>query len=263
MASLGIGLRHFPDRPELDGCVRITLPGDPLDFARLIAALRSVLDPEAMLFDMDGVLADVRESFRAAIVATAAGYGVEVSIDQIVAAKAAGNASDDWELTRGLLAAAGVDISFEEVRDRFETLYQGSASTPGLKTAERLIPDRATLVAWSGQMPLGIVTARPRRDAEAFLERFDVSDCFAAVIAREDAPSKPDPAPVRLALERLGVARAWMSGDTRDDIEAARAAGVVPIGVMVPGDDPTALRGAARIVASVVEIKEVLDATKG
>jgi phosphoglycolate phosphatase-like HAD superfamily hydrolase len=54
-----------------------------------------------------------------------------------------------------------------------------------------------------------------------------------------------------------------MSGDTRDDIEAARAAGVVPIGVMVPGDDPTALRGAARIVASVVEIKEVLDATKG
>ncbi|MFZ0013416.1 MAG: aminotransferase class I/II-fold pyridoxal phosphate-dependent enzyme [Acidimicrobiia bacterium] len=263
MASLGIGLRSFPDRPELEGCVRITLPGDPLDFARLVAALRTVLDPEALLFDMDGVLADVRGSFRSAIVATAAGYGVEVTTGQILAAKAAGNASDDWELTHGLLAAAGVDATFEEVRESFEVLYQGSETTPGLKTAERLIPDRATLAAWSDRMPLGIVTARPRRDAEAFLERFGVDDCFATVIAREDAPSKPDPAPVRLALESLGVTRAWMSGDTRDDIDSARGAGVVPIGVLVPGDDPTTLSGAARIVASVAEIQEVLDVTTG
>ncbi len=41
----------------------------------------------------------------------------------------------------------------------------------------------------------------------------------------EDATPKPDPAPVRLALERLGVATAWMLGDTPDDLAAARGAG--------------------------------------
>ena len=41
----------------------------------------------------------------------------------------------------------------------------------------------------------------------------------------EDAPPKPDPQPVRLALARLGVERAWLVGDTPDDMRAARAAG--------------------------------------
>lgn len=258
-ASLGIALRRFPDRPDLAGCVRITLPGDPADFARLEHVLRTVFRPEAFLFDMDGVLADVSESFRAAIVATAAGYGVGVTSDQIVAAKAAGNASDDWELTRGLLAAAGVDATFEEVRDNFETIYQGTPEQPGLKTAERLLPDRELLESLSRRYPLGIVTARPRKDAEEFLDRFGIGGLFRVVVTREDAPSKPDPAPVRLAVERLGVTRAWMAGDTRDDLEAARLAGVLPIAVAVPGDDRSALASAARVVRSIQELEEVLD----
>ncbi|HEU4321259.1 MAG TPA: aminotransferase class I/II-fold pyridoxal phosphate-dependent enzyme [Acidimicrobiia bacterium] len=260
-ASLGIALRWFPDRPELARCVRVTLPGDPDDFSRLIQTLRAVLAPEALIFDMDGVLAEVRGSFRAAIIATAAGYDVDVTPAQIAAAKAAGNASDDWELTRRLLAAAGVDVSLDDVRDRFETLYQGEGSTPGLKAKESLIPGRSLLEAWATRMSLGIVTARPRKDAEEFLRRFDLTGLFAAVVTREDAPSKPDPAPVRLALQRLGVRHAWMAGDTRDDIEAARGAGVVPIGVSVSGDEP--LTGAALVVSRVEEIQEVLDVTKG
>ena len=38
-------------------------------------ALRTVLAPEALLFDMDGVLADVSESYRLAILETAAAFG--------------------------------------------------------------------------------------------------------------------------------------------------------------------------------------------
>ena len=55
------------------------------------------------------------------------------------------------------------------------------------------------------------------------------------VITMEDAPLKPDPAPVRRALEALGARRAWMIGDTPDDVRAARAAGVLPVGVIAPG----------------------------
>lgn len=262
-ASLGIALRQFQERESLERCVRITVPGSASDMSRLENTLRAVFDPEALLFDMDGVLADVRESFRAAIVATAESFGVNVTAEAIVAAKAQGNASDDWSLTRALLDDSGVAVGFEEVRDRFERFYQGDGATEGLKMRERLLPDRQRLAQWSERMPLAIVTARPQKDAAEFLDRFDIGRFFATVVAREDAPSKPDPAPVRLALERLGVTRAWMTGDTRDDVDAARGAGVVPIGVAVEGDDVSALESAARIVKSVDEIQEVLDVTQG
>jgi HAD superfamily hydrolase (TIGR01548 family) len=261
-AALGVGLRGFEGRPELGRCVRVSLPGDAAAYSRLDTTLRTVLDPEALLFDMDGVIADVRESFRAAIVATAARFGVEVDDSDIAAAKARGNASDDWELTRRLCAAAGVDLSFETVRDQFERIYQGDEDTPGLKMCERLLVDGERLRSWASRLPLAIVTARPRQDAMEFLERFEVAGHFSVVVTREDAPSKPDPAPVRLALQRLGVTRAWMVGDTVDDLAAARAAGVVAIGVEVPGDDAAALVGAARVLGSVGEIEEVLDGTQ-
>ncbi len=47
----------------------------------------------------------------------------------------------------------------------------------------------------------------------------------------DDAPAKPSPEPVLLALKKLNVTRALMVGDTPDDIRAATGAGVVGIGV--------------------------------
>jgi phosphoglycolate phosphatase-like HAD superfamily hydrolase len=48
------------------------------------------------------------------------------------------------------------------------------------------------------------------------------------LVSREDAPPKPDPAPLRLACRRLEVAEAdaWMVGDGQYDVEAGRAAGI-------------------------------------
>jgi len=82
------------------------------------------------------------------------------------------------------------------------------------------------------------------------------------LITRDDAPLKPDPAPVRLALETLGVQRAWMLGDTPDDLAAARACGVIPIGVIAPGDHPDrarlSLRTAARVLDATNELEGLL-----
>ncbi len=67
----------------------------------------------------------------------------------------------------------------------------------------------------------------------------------------DDGPVKPDPFPVRLAMETLGASAAWMVGDTPDDIVSARANGVVPIGIIPPGADrestATALRNAGAV----------------
>jgi phosphoglycolate phosphatase-like HAD superfamily hydrolase len=116
---------------------------------------------------------------------------------------------------------------------------------------------------------MGIVTGRPRADSRRFLETAGVSDLFRVVVTREDAPLKPDPAPVRLALERLGVRRAWLVGDTPDDLRAARAAGVVPLAALDfeskaggvehrDGLRDALLRaGAARILATAAELEEL------
>ena len=236
LGGLGIGVRRFPGAPELEGCLRITCPGNERDFERLLHALRSALRPEGLLFDMDGVLADVSGSYRAAILGTAASFGVELTPLDVTRAKLQGHANNDWELTRSLLAERGVEAGLEQVTQRFEALYQGSTGAEGLWRREQLLGGRERLESLARSLPLGIVTGRPRADAERFLERFDLGSVFATMVCLEDAAPKPDPAGVRLALERLGARRAWLVGDTPDDLAAARAAGVVPLGFLAPAE---------------------------
>ena len=250
MAAQGVLVRYFAHLPEY---VRITVPRDDAEFRRVERALRCLDRPEALLFDMDGVLADVRRSYREAIVRTCASFGVEAGHDLIEAVKAAGQANDDWAVTHGVLADAGVEASLDEVTARFEELYQGTDDDPGLRRHETLIPSRELLAGLAGRFKLGVVTGRPRADAERFLREQGVRGLFSAVVCREDAPLKPDPAPVRLALERLEARTAWMLGDTPDDARAAVGAGVVPVGVVPPGGGETvwtALEeaGAVRII---------------
>jgi len=261
LAGLGIGIRSFPDRPELADAVRVGCPTTDAAAARVAGGIRAALRPDALLLDMDGVMVDVSSSYRAAILQTGAAYGVTLTSDEVRAAKAAGDANNDWVLTQRLLAARGVAVGLVEVTATFEALYQGGPGRRGLREAERLLADRPLLEALAARVRLGVVTGRPRADAYRLLELHGLADLFGAVVCMEDAPAKPDPAPVRLALTRLGAARAWMVGDTPDDQRAARAAGVVPLGVLAPGDpDPAPLlhAGAARILPGLHALLELL-----
>lgn len=264
LGARGILVRDFPGRPGLETSLRITLPGDPADFERLTGALETVLSPEAIVFDLDGVIADVRDSQRAAMIATAAAFSVNVGMQDIEAALRAGDASNDWIVTQRLVAAGGTDVDLETVTARFQALYLGTNGTPGLRERERAIVPRGVLERLSKRLPLAMVTGRPREEARWFLERAHLADLFPVLVCMEDAPRKPDPAPVRLALTRLGVRRAWMIGNTPDDVRAAAGAAVVPLGIVAPGDDVTATTtalndaGAARVLADVADLEELL-----
>lgn len=264
LAGLGIAVRAFPGRPGLEQHVRVACPGDAAALSRLERSLRAALRPEALLLDMDGVLADVSGSYRAAIVQTAAAFGAVVDGEDIARVKAAGNANNDWVLTWRLLREQGIEASLEAVTATFEALYQGAPGAPGLRATERLLGGRALLERLARRLPLGIVTGRPRSDARVFLREQGIEDLFSTVVAMEDAPLKPDPAPVQLALERLGVRSAWMVGDTPDDVRAARAAGVVPLGIPAPGHDDSSAdallvgAGAARVLRQLDELEALL-----
>lgn len=264
LAGLGIAIRAFPGMPYLEGACRMTVPGNDRDFDRLAAGLETVLDPEALLFDIDDTLADVTESYRQATVATAAAFGVTINFDDITAAKAAGDANNDWELTCRLVNDAGVSAGLADVTEKFEFFYQGTAETPGFKAKETLLCEVDLLERLAARIPLGIVTGRPKRDADEFLEKMGIRHLFGAVVTMDDAPPKPSPEPVRLALKMLDVKRAWMVGDTPDDIRAARGAGVLPLGVLAPADDPDVARaallsaGAGRVLSDLYDLEKRL-----
>lgn len=266
LAGLGVAVRTFPGQPGLEDALRVAVPPGSAETARVVEALATVARPEALLFDMDGVLVDVSSSYRVAIQRTAADLGVTVTPADIAAMKAAGDANNDWVLTWRLVRAAGVEVSLDEVTARFEAWYQGSDAQPGLWTTEQALVDRASLQRLSTRVRLGVVTGRPAADARRFLDQHDLADLFETVVTMEDAPAKPDPAPVRLALQRMGVKRAWMVGDTPDDQRAARAAGVVPLGfhprtLRGPGGgEPFDLRaaGAARTLPRLSGLEELL-----
>lgn len=262
LAGQGIAVRYLPEGDVAR--LRIACPTGTGQYQRLAHALRTSVAPEALIFDMDGVLADVSGSYRAAIIGTAATFGVTLTADEIRDAKARGDANDDWQLTTALLAAHGTSFPLKEVTMVFEALYQGGPARPGLRETETLLIAPEQLTRLAARFRLGIATGRPRADAERFLARFGIGALFSCCVAKEDGPGKPDPFPVAEAMRRLGVSRAWMIGDTSDDIRSGRAAGALPLGVLAPQDNRAVMSnallsaGAARVLTRLDQLEELL-----
>jgi pyrophosphatase PpaX len=109
---------------------------------------------------------------------------------------------------------------------------------------------------------LGIVTAKRRATVELAFARLPLAHLFETVVGGDETERhKPDPAPLRLALERLGVeptAAAYV-GDSPYDMRAARAGGLHAIGVTWGGiHDRAALADAEVIVDRAEELLDVL-----
>jgi len=195
---------------------------------------------EALLLDMDGVLAEVSRSYRNAIIKTCASFGVSISTEDISAEKRKGNANNDWVLTQRLISSKGEVASLEVVTEKFEEIYQGVPGTPGLCELERLLPSPGLLEELARRCSKGmaVVTGRPRKDCMKFLESHGLKDLFKACVCMEDGPPKPDPFPVVQACKLLGASPdlALMVGDTPDDILAAVRAGTTGVGVLLAED---------------------------
>ncbi len=260
LAAQGILVRQFPD----ENALRITCPGDVGALDIVTSTFSKILAPEAILFDMDGVLVDESPSYREAIRQTCETFGCDVSADEIAKKKLLGDANNDWIFSQRLLADHGLQVEFETVKERFEAIYQGDTEHPGLWDREVRLVDPQWLRNLAQHYPLAIVTGRPRHDAVRFLENEGLIDCFSAIVCLEDGPAKPRPDNVVNAMGQLNVNRAWMIGDTPDDVNAARKAGVIPFGIVAPTDDPefatTKLKqaGAADVVANLVQLGDML-----
>lgn len=218
---------------------------------------------DAILLDMDGVLVDVSGSYRRAIAETYARMaGHPLAPGAIQAKKDAGGFNNDWVLTHSLLQDAGIDAPFEEVVEEFERRYRGD-NYDGLIREETPAISTETLRQLAALAPLALVTGRVEADAHWTLQHFGWDALIPLVVGMETQAGreKPDPFALTYALDQLGAApeAAVMAGDTVDDVRAALAAGVLPIGIVPPGHDVRAHAGVLVGAGAVAAISRADD----
>lgn len=212
-----------------------------------------IMSVQAVLFDMDGVIASVGSSYRQAIILTAKRFEADITLEDISIEKKRGNSNNDWVLTKRLIESKrpGVDISLQAVTDVFEELYQGTPTTPGLCETETMIVSRGFLLEIKRRChgKVAVVTGRPIKDCQKFLTTHHIADIFDVCICMEDGPPKPSPIPVQLACQKLQIDPKYslMIGDTPDDIRAGVAAGGVAWGVLTPEEDAKVTLGLASL----------------
>ena len=191
--------------------------------------------PDVLVFDMDGVLVEVTESYREAIRNTVKHFtGQEVSHDEIQDFKNAGGWNNDWVLSHRLIADRGRSVEYVRVVDYFNQIFLGE-NYDGLIQREKWMPKTGLLERLSEGATLAIFTGRAKFEADATLGRYASHINFRPLVTDESVPN-PKPAPDGLHLiqrEHPGK-NIWYFGDTVDDARSAQSAGVSFIGVSTP-----------------------------
>ena len=193
-----------------------------------------------LIFDMDGVLVDVTESYRETIAATVEHYtGTRVPNDLIQDFKNRGGFNDDWKLSHHLITGVGIDVPYEEMRAHFQSIFLGPAGdgAGGLIEREKWIARQGMLEKLNEQFRFAVFTGRPRHEAEITLQRFAPGLTFDPMVTMDDVVT-PKPAPEGLLRIAAGHpdAKLYYVGDTIDDARSARAANIPFIGVAAPGN---------------------------
>eukprot|EP00978_Attheya_sp_CCMP212_P003956 scaffold8420_cov48-Attheya_sp.AAC.1 len=199
----------------------------------------------ALLLDMDGVLAEVSQSYRAAIISTCQEYGAtSITLDTVAEWKVRGGCNNDWVLSLDLIKldpnGRSEGLTLDQVTETFERFYQGdpATGTPGMCDLETLIPRHELMVELKRRCPrMAIVTGRPRSDCDKFLKLHKLDHLFDVCVCMEDGPPKPDPFPVQRACELLAIhpgPSVVFVGDTPDDIRASVSVNCRGIGVATP-----------------------------
>lgn len=175
----------------------------------------------AVLFDLDGTLIDslpnVRDAANAVLEAwslpplpsqTVAGFvglGEQVFVDRLIAATDLSSADRDQIMARFI--------------GRYKEEAKKTVLFPGV--------EKALASLKSGGVRLGLVTNKPRAPLGPTLDAAGLADIFETVVAGDDLPvRKPDPAPIRHAMEAMGADTAVYIGDSETDAATAQNAGI-------------------------------------
>jgi phosphoglycolate phosphatase len=215
----------------------------------------------AVLFDLDGTLLDTADGLAAALNRALA----ERQLGPLPAAEVRlliGRGAP--ELVRRACAQLGLADAEAQaaVLQRFY-LHYAEACRSGVEPPAYPGATESLGSLRSGRHRLGVVTNKQRQMSVDLLSRAGMLESFDVVVGGDScARRKPDPEPLHFACERLGVTapQTLMVGDSRNDVTAARAAGMRVVCVTYgynEGHDPRTL-GCDALIDSLAEVPALL-----
>jgi len=182
------------------------------------------IKPEAILFDMDGVLVDSVDAWLASLNIALSQFNHEkITRDEFIENYWGHDLHDTLDII-------GVDQKAVKVcNGAYEKNLNKVKLYPNVKS---------TLHKLNGYKK-GIITNTPKYQTHRILEKFDLNKYFDTVVTSDDVRhAKPDPEIVFKACKLLEVKPGGtiVVGDTKSDIEAGKAAGCTIIGMNIKAD---------------------------
>ncbi len=184
----------------------------------------------ALLFDLDGTLVDSLPDLSHALNLQLAEGGLR-RLEQAEVRLMIGDGAK--KLVERAFAAAGQaqPADIESKVKRFLELYEEAPAQrttvyPGVVETLSHLKEQGVKMA--------VVTNKPQEATEQVLAGLELGHLFDVVVGAGSARAlKPDPAPLVLALEKLGVGKeqAVMVGDNANDVDAAKALNVPVVAV--------------------------------
>jgi len=186
-----------------------------------------------VLFDWDGTLIDSYHADSQAYLAMFRDLGLGWGLKELET-----HSSPDWYT---VYRAAGIP---KENWDKADGLWRAHY----VKHPSQLVKGaRQVLRRLARRHVLGLVTSGDRARVTRQLREFALTRSFRARVCGGDTPEKkPHPAPLNMALQKmkLNAEQCVYVGDTPEDLEMARAAGVRAIAVLGPFPTEKRLRAA-------------------
>jgi len=190
----------------------------------------SFKDVEAILFDFEGTLVDLQWNLRGAVKETLEMLRtLRFPIQRLQGMKYS------TLMLEALRMAQEIGQSTDRVREKIGAIYDRFDEDALIRWTLRDGSEDLLSTLKTKGIKIGLVSNVGRKALENALLRLDLRPFFNVVVSRNDVQyMKPSGEGLRLALNRLHVVqdKAFYVGDSSDDIQAAKAAGVKVIIIM-------------------------------
>lgn len=195
------------------------------------------LNPHILIFDIDGVLIDVRQTYwRTGLETVRYLSGKRVTYAQLWAWKSKPGYNDDWRMTADWVTSLGRPTTYRQARAAFEKFYWGTNGKLGNVRNEKFMITPRQVERLAGRYELNVFTGRTRREYAYTFGRWPQASHFRRVVTMDDVKNgKPHPEGLLKILGKRDPRSAIYLGDNIDDALAARDAGVPFMAILPPG----------------------------
>ena len=182
------------------------------------------MKPDAILFDMDGVIVDSLDSWWKSLNQALGAYNYkEITREEFIKYYWGHDLYD-------ILQMKGLNPEIEKFCNKIYSRHINEI---------KIFSDTRDTLLKLEKYKKAIITNTPDDCTKQILKRFDIKQFFPVVITCDDVrKAKPDPEAVFKACKLLKVSpkSVLLVGDTKSDVRAGRAAGSTTVGINIEAD---------------------------